>query len=281
MAGRERGAAGWLERTLAAPALVQAMAVAARLGIFDLVRDQPKSALLLASAAGVHPEALTRLLRALAAEGVLDIGEDGRFGATPVADLLCRQAPGDYLERLLALANREWEAWGGLLQAVETGRPAAPRAGGEGFAPPPGAADALRRAAGEVPRPGWIVGSPAARAWLERAWRAPSPGVPLAAGGGLSCLGEAESAAEVAAAHAALPPGGRLLLLEPVLPADPRAAPGLALRDLELLALGRGRLRGLEEWRKLFERAGLRFDGAAPVKGTAGWMVLTASRGLV
>ncbi|WBL37249.1 methyltransferase [Tepidiforma flava] len=161
-------------------------------------------------------------------------------------------------------------------------RPAGGPAGRRrGFAPPPGAADALRRAAGEVPGPGCIVGSPAARAWLERARRAPSPGVPLAAGGGLSCLGEAEAAAEVAAAHAALPPGGRLLLLEPVLPADPRAAPGLALRDLELLALGRGRLRGLEEWRKLFERAGLRFDGAAPVKGTAGWMVLTASRGLV
>jgi hypothetical protein len=281
--GRARTAAGWLELTLAGPALVQALAAAARLGIFDLVRDQPRSALLLASTAGVHPEGLTRLLRALAAAGVLAPTGDGRFGPTPVSDLLCRDARGPHRERLLALANLEWEGWAGLLQAVETGRPARAQPGADEDIPPGAAAGVLRRALGGA-APATVFGGERFRAWLAAAIPAATgaAGPPAcAAGGGLSARDDAGALAELAAVHAALPPGGRVLLVEPVLSADPAASLDLALRDLRRLALGAGRYRTAEEWQRLLERAGLRLEGMQPVRGAGGWAVLTASRGLV
>ena len=283
MAGKGRAAADWLERTLAGPALVQALAAAARLGIFDLVRDQPRSALLLASTAGVHPEGLARLLRALAAAGVLAPTGDGRFGPTPVSDLLCRDARGPHRERLLALANLEWEGWAGLLQAVETGRPARALPGPGEELPPAAAADALRRAPGGA-APAIVFGSEGARAWLAAAIPAATgaAGPPAcAAGSGLSARDDAGVLAELAAVHAALPPGGRVLLVEPVLPEDPAADPWLALRDLQRLAFGAGRYRTAGEWQRLLERAGLRYDGLLPVRGAGSWAVLAASRGLV
>lgn len=282
MGGRARTAAGWLELTLAGPALVQALAAAARLGIFDLVRDQPRSALLLASTAGVHPQGLARLLRALAAAGVLAPTGDGRFGPTPVSDLLCRDARGPHRERLLALANLEWDVWAGLLQAVETGRPARVQTGADEELPPGAAADALRRAPGGA-APAMVFGGERFRAWLA-AEQVPGPGAgppACAVGGGLSARDDAGALAELAAVHAALPPGGRVLLVEPVLSADPAAGLDLALRDLRRLALGAGRYRTAEEWQRLLERAGLRFEELQPVRGAGGWAVLTASRGLV
>lgn len=285
MSGRERGAPAWLERTLAAPALVQALAVAARLGIFDLVHERPRSALLLASTVGVHPEALARLLRALAAEGVLALAEDGQFGATPVSGLLRREAAAPYRERLLALANHSWDAWPGLLQAVETGRPAAPGRA-PGVEPPASAVAALRKAcAGGGPT--FTVAGPGADRWLEAAVPAETgcpPGeaqLPLAAGGGLSGFDDAQAALALAGVHRALPPGGRLLLLEPVLPPEPAAPPALARLDLELLVFGAGRLRQADEWRRLLERQGLRLDRLEPVPGGGGWALFHASRGLV
>ena len=48
----------------------QALAVAAELGIADLLRDGPRSADDLAAATGTDPRSLYRLLRALASIGV-------------------------------------------------------------------------------------------------------------------------------------------------------------------------------------------------------------------
>jgi hypothetical protein len=275
-----RGAAAWLERTLAAPALVQALAVATRLGIFDLVREQPRSALLLAATAAVHPEGLARLLRVLAAEGVLAPTEDGRYGPTAISALLCRDAPGTFREELLALANRDWDGWGSLLQAVETGRAPAPHPAGLAFEPPEAAAGALRRELGGT-FPGMIFGSEPFRTWARAAVGVGGGEGTLAIAGGLSQLDEREAAGALAEAHAGLPPGGRMLLLEPVLPADPGALPALARYDLALLAFGRGRLRAIEEWQRALERAGLRLDAVQAIRGSSGWAILVASRGLV
>ncbi|WP_322818855.1 hypothetical protein [Tepidiforma sp.] len=279
MSRREQGAA-WLERTLAAPALVQALAVAARLGIFEAVGDQPRSALLLAAMAGVHPEGLGRLLRALAAEGVLAPTEDGRYGPTPASALLCRGAPGAFREELLALAYRDWDGWGALLQAVETGRAAAPQPEGAWLEPPSAAAEALRREVGGS-APTVVFGSERFRAWVEAILPTGRPGGPLAIGGGLSQLDDREAAEALQEAHGGLTPGAQVMLVEPVRPADPRLDPALARCDLALLAFGRGRVRALDEWEGALERAGMRLEAVRAVRGRGGWAILVASRGLV
>ncbi|WP_322795896.1 hypothetical protein [Tepidiforma sp.] len=285
MAGRGRPAAEWLDGVLAGPLLVQALAVAARLAIFELVRDGPRSPLVLASTAGVHPGALTRLLRYLAAEGVLAPTADGQFGPTPRSEALLRGARGEGLERLLRLASLEWDVLPGLLGAVETGQPAAAAPAQVLPAPPPEAIAALRRLAGTPPGPVAVHGSEALTTALAGAWpAAPPPGDALAAWvvlDGLSALDDRGADDALVVAHGVLPPGGRVFALEPVAPPDPRADPGLARADLRALVLGAGRIRTLEEWQRLFERAGLRLDAASPVRCPGGWRVLAASRGLV
>src|SRR2546426_75800 len=66
----------------------QAIYVAAKLGIADLLKDGPKQSEELAQASGAHPRALYRLLRTLASFGVFAEDEQGRFELTPVASLL-------------------------------------------------------------------------------------------------------------------------------------------------------------------------------------------------
>ena len=58
----------------------QAIYVAARLGIADLLKDGPMSYLELAEATATHPASLRRLLRALASLGVLATEQNYRFG---------------------------------------------------------------------------------------------------------------------------------------------------------------------------------------------------------
>ena len=59
----------------------QALYVAAKLGIADLLADGPRNAEDLARSAGAHPPSLHRLLRALASVGVL-AEDEGRFALT-------------------------------------------------------------------------------------------------------------------------------------------------------------------------------------------------------
>src|SRR2546422_11183173 len=80
----------------------QAIAVAARLGIADLLGDGPQSCAELAAKAGAHTGSLYRLLRALSSVGIFaeDVAEDGteagqaRFRLTPLAEPLCANTPG-------------------------------------------------------------------------------------------------------------------------------------------------------------------------------------------
>jgi ubiquinone/menaquinone biosynthesis C-methylase UbiE len=103
----------------------QALHVAAALGVADLLAGGPRSADDLAAASGAHAPSLARVLRLLASEGVFVETHDGRFGLTPMADALRRDAPGSL--RPLALFNGGetlWRSWGHLLHAVQTGEPA-------------------------------------------------------------------------------------------------------------------------------------------------------------
>ena len=62
----------------------QAIHVVATLGIADLLMEGPRTSDDLAAAAGAHPRALYRVLRALAAVGVFRESEDRSFSLTPM-----------------------------------------------------------------------------------------------------------------------------------------------------------------------------------------------------
>lgn len=115
-----------MSRLLGGYRITQMLHVAARLGLPDLLADGPLSVDRLAALAGVQPRPLYRLLRALASEGVFaERADDGRFELTPLAATLRRDAPGR--QRVFALTYGEpwwWSSFGGLLDAVRTGRPA-------------------------------------------------------------------------------------------------------------------------------------------------------------
>ena len=111
----------------------KALNVAAELGIADLLRDGPRTSDELADRCGVHPQALYRLLRALASVGVFTEGEKGRFGLTPAADLLRSDVPGSMRALARMYGSEQYRAWGDLLESIRTGEPAFDRLFGTGY----------------------------------------------------------------------------------------------------------------------------------------------------
>jgi SAM-dependent methyltransferase len=102
----------------------QALYVAAKLGIADLLTNGPRSADDLAQATKVHAASLYRLLRGLASLGVFADDSAGRFSLTPLAQCLRSDAPDS--QRALAIMNGEehYQAWGAMLYSVQTGKTA-------------------------------------------------------------------------------------------------------------------------------------------------------------
>ena len=106
--------------------------VVAKLGIADLIKHGPRSAEELAGATGVHAPSLFRVLRALAAVGVVARDNDNRFGITPLSETLCTDAPGSIRSfAMTELGEEHYPAWGELLYSVQTGKIAFDKAFGE------------------------------------------------------------------------------------------------------------------------------------------------------
>src|SRR5215212_9401827 len=105
--------------------LAQALAVAAQLGIADLLREGPRTSTALAEATGTQSPALYRLLRALAGLGVLAEDAEGRFALTPLGEPLRSDAPNS-VRAMVGLVGLPYhrEAWSNLLYSVQTGEPA-------------------------------------------------------------------------------------------------------------------------------------------------------------
>jgi hypothetical protein len=103
----------------------KAAAAFARLGFADLIGDGAQDANDLAKRAGTNADATYRLLRALAAAGILEARPDGRFALTPVGQCLRTGAPGSMRSLLIAeLAPGHWLPWGDLEHSIRTGGPA-------------------------------------------------------------------------------------------------------------------------------------------------------------
>lgn len=102
----------------------QAIYVAAKLRIADLLEDGPKRCEELAKASGVHTQSLYRVMRALASVGVFSEVDDGRFQLTPIAEALRSGVPDSMWALAVMLGEESYRAWGELLYSVKTGEPA-------------------------------------------------------------------------------------------------------------------------------------------------------------
>ena len=96
--------------------------VAAKLGIADLLNNGPKSADELATATGADAPSLFRVLRALAAVGIVTQGKDNRFSSTSLLETLRSDTPGSLRAfAMTELGEEHYPAWGELLHSVRTG----------------------------------------------------------------------------------------------------------------------------------------------------------------
>lgn len=102
----------------------QAVYVAAELGIADLLRDGPQPVEALAAATQCVPDALFRVLRALASIGIFTEVAPRTFGLTPMAELLRSDIAGSQRSLARMAGGEQFRAWGDLLYSVRTGRTA-------------------------------------------------------------------------------------------------------------------------------------------------------------
>jgi SAM-dependent methyltransferase len=110
---------------------VQALFVAAALGIADALADGSRSVDDLAHATGANRVSLFRLLRMLSGAGVFREEADGRFALTPLGGCLRSEGPDSVRDWALYVgAPAMWPVWGGLRESVMTGAASFPRTHG-------------------------------------------------------------------------------------------------------------------------------------------------------
>jgi C-methyltransferase len=101
-------------------AIIQA---AGHLRLADAVHDEPVSVAELASSTGADPDSLLRLMRSLAAHGIFQRHEDGRFSHTAPSRSMRSDVPGSVLNlNLLGASEWNWVIWSHLGEAVRAGQ---------------------------------------------------------------------------------------------------------------------------------------------------------------
>jgi hypothetical protein len=101
----------------------QSIYAAARLGIADLLKDQPKPYTELAVSTESHAPSLFRLLRALASVGILQETESGVFALTALGEVLQSDVPNSVRDVSIMMGDPEhYDSWGNILHSVKTGQ---------------------------------------------------------------------------------------------------------------------------------------------------------------
>ena len=104
--------------------LSQALYVAAKLGVADVLGSQSLTSEAIADAVGVQASQLRRVLRALVVAGVFDELEDGRFASNDAAATLRTDAPGRMRDTVINFGEEMYHSFGELLHTVRTGETA-------------------------------------------------------------------------------------------------------------------------------------------------------------
>jgi O-methyltransferase domain/Dimerisation domain len=103
----------------------RALQVVTELGIADFLKDGPKSAEALAAATQSNPDALFRILRALASLGVFAETSPREFALTALSETLRGDVPGSFRDVVLFLVeDLHWAVYEELGYSVRTGQPA-------------------------------------------------------------------------------------------------------------------------------------------------------------
>jgi hypothetical protein len=90
----------------------RALHLAAKLGIADLLKHGPRPIDELAEATATHTPSLRRVMRLLAAAGVFDEQENGRFALTPLGECLRGDVPGSARASVMLFAGiRHQDNW--------------------------------------------------------------------------------------------------------------------------------------------------------------------------
>jgi hypothetical protein len=105
--------------------MTQALYVAAKLGIADLLSAKPLPVSELAARTETHERSLYRVLRSLASVGVFEETDPQVFALTPLAEPLRSDAPNSMRGGLIFMGEQwHWSVWGEMMHSVRTGRPA-------------------------------------------------------------------------------------------------------------------------------------------------------------
>src|SRR5437867_3483247 len=103
----------------------QAIYVAAKLGLADLLAAAGKTADELAAATGTDGPSLYRLMRALASFGVFVETDGGTFVNTPMSETMIADSPVSLRAMVLFMGDEaHWRVYNDLLYSVQTGKPA-------------------------------------------------------------------------------------------------------------------------------------------------------------
>jgi len=104
--------------------LSQAIYVAAKLGIADLLKDGPQSSAALAASTGSDAPSLFRLMRALSSVGIFSrLGSDC-FAVSRLAESLQTEVHGSLRAMVITIGEIHYQACGNLLHSIRTGSPA-------------------------------------------------------------------------------------------------------------------------------------------------------------
>jgi hypothetical protein len=113
---------------------VQAIHVAAKLGLADLVAGDPKTIDELADATHTHGPSMARLLRALTSLGIFAEDTTGRYRQTPLSETLRSDRPGSIRPSAMMMgAHFFWRPVGALEETVRSGQPSFERLYGAPF----------------------------------------------------------------------------------------------------------------------------------------------------
>jgi SAM-dependent methyltransferase len=127
----QRAAARQLVELIGGNWATQAIGVAARLGLADQVAAGVTQVDALARACACNASALHRLLRGLAALGVLRLDGNGRCSLTPTGELLRRDAALGLSSHAQWWSQQAWGVWSDLMGSVRTGLSARQRKFGQ------------------------------------------------------------------------------------------------------------------------------------------------------
>ena len=102
----------------------QAIYVATKLGVADLLKDRPLKCSEIAGIVGTDVRSLFRLMRALSGLGIFAQTKNEYFSLLPLGENLRGDSPGSLKAIIITLGEIHYQACGALLHTVQTGSPA-------------------------------------------------------------------------------------------------------------------------------------------------------------